>query len=188
MSLSTLVLEEGTREGDPNKLWESLIVGPDVAVDILFDDVKSYSWSSNPTRNFAAWTMILGGSDRLIRVLIGKRAGDQFANGTGRQGAVVRLRHKYVARLHFVLQNYETRFPEVMGFRRIAVDAEQPGGLNGFIAELKERNDWLESEYENYSNGPWPLEVLAHRTGLDGRVPFGGVGRTEQAAREARSP
>jgi PIN domain associated with the TPR-GreAB-C-PIN system len=43
----------------------------------------------------------------------------------------------------------------------------QLSGLDRFIAELKERSDWLEVEYESYSNGPWPIEVLAHRIGLD---------------------
>jgi PIN domain associated with the TPR-GreAB-C-PIN system len=168
MSLSSLVLEQGSREGTSASLWGAPVVGPDVAVDIRYDDGQELFVVVEPDPTLCrldndSWEI----THPLIRTLIGKRVGDQFTDGGGRQGTVVRLRHKYVARLHFVLQNYETRFPEIMGVRSIPVDAEKPGGLDRFIAELKERSDWLEVEYESYSNGPWPIEVLAHRIGQD---------------------
>ncbi len=31
----------------------------------------------------------------------------------------------------------------------------------------KARHDWFEQEQEQYSTGPWPIGVLAHRLGLD---------------------
>ncbi len=168
MTLSTLILEEGWRGGDRVKLWDTPIIRPDVAVDLRFDDGEELFVVIEPDEGLCSldkesWEP----THPLVRTLIGKRAGDQFTDPTGRHGTVAKLRHKYVARLHFVLQNYQTRFPEVMGFRRIAIDAEQTGGLNALISELKERNDWLEGEYESYSNGPWFLGVLAHRIGLD---------------------
>ncbi len=168
LTLSTLVLEEGWRGSDRVKLWDTSIIGPDVAVDLRYDDGRELFLVVEPDAELRSldnksWEL----THPLVRALIGKRARDQFVDPTGRSGSVVKLRHKYVARLHFVLQNYETRFPEVMGIRRIPVDATQPGGLNDLISELKERNDWVEGEYESYSNGPWPLGVLAHRIGLD---------------------
>jgi cellulose synthase operon protein C len=65
------------------------------------------------------------------------------------------------------LQNYESRFPDVAGFRRVPINVEQPNGLDEFIVELKARRDWFEQEQEQYSNAPWPLGLLARRLGGD---------------------
>lgn len=103
----------------------------------------------------------------LVRSLMGLKAGDRFTGPSGSERTIVQLRHKYVARLHFVMQNHEVRFPEIMGFRSVSIDVEQPGGLDDFIQELKSRHDRVEEEQEKYRNGPWPISVLAHRLGLD---------------------
>ena len=87
-----------------------------------------------------------------------------------RQGTITQLRHKYVARLHYVLEHYEARFPAIHGFRNMRVDLEKPDGLNEFIAELKGRREWIEViEQEQYRNGPWLIALLAQRVGLDVR-------------------
>ena len=78
-----------------------------------------------------------------------------------------RIRHKYVARLHYVLEHHETRFPEILGFRRITVDFERAGGLDALIAQLKARHDWIQEEMNQYLNGPMPIGVFAHRVGMD---------------------
>ena len=65
------------------------------------------------------------------------------------------------------MKRHEARFPGIVGFKSVSVDAERPGGLDELIAELKSRRDWVEQEEEQYRNGRWPLGVLAHRHGLD---------------------
>ena len=79
----------------------------------------------------------------LVRAVRGLRAGERFAGPDGREGVVRQIRHKYVARLHYVLEHYETRFPEISGFRQITVDLEHSGGLDGLISQLKARRDWI---------------------------------------------
>jgi hypothetical protein len=106
---------------------------------------------------------------------MGLAQGARFTDAAGREGAVVQLRHKYIARLHYILQRHEVRFPEVQGFRSLPVDVERPGGLDELLAELKARRDWFEEEQEKYRNGPWPLGVLAHRLGLDTIEGSGGL-------------
>ena len=65
------------------------------------------------------------------------------------------------------MEHHESRFPEIQGFRKIAIDTDTPDGLDGMIAELKARHDWFEEEQEQYRNGAMPLAVLAHRLGHD---------------------
>ena len=77
------------------------------------------------------------------------------------------IRHKYVARLHYVLEHHETQFPEILGFRRITVDFERAGGLDALIAQLKARHDWIQEEMNRYLNGPMQIGVFAHRIGMD---------------------
>jgi hypothetical protein len=98
------------------------------------------------------------------------------------------------------LEHFETRFPTIEGFRRVSVDAKQPGGLDELIAQLKARRDWFEQEQEQYRNGPWSLGLLAHRLGLDVidvadglasqgiplKVAMGDVPERQQAARAVR--
>jgi hypothetical protein len=72
-----------------------------------------------------------------------------------------------VARLHHVLANHQTRFPEVNGFRRIAVGVHEPDGLAALVRELRDRSDWFDDEHGAYLTGPLPLGALAMRLGLD---------------------
>jgi hypothetical protein len=73
------------------------------------------------------------------------------------------------------MEHHDTRFPEIAGFKRVSVDVEQPGGLDGLIAQVKARRDWIEEEESQYLNGPMPLGVLAHRVGMDTIEVAGGL-------------
>jgi hypothetical protein len=73
------------------------------------------------------------------------------------------------------MEHHETRFPEITGFKRVSVNVEQPGGLDGLIAQLRARRDWIEEEESQYLNGPMPLGVLAHRVGMDTIEVAGGL-------------
>src|SRR3546814_20868505 len=71
---------------------------------------------------------------------------DLFKTSEGREGTVLQLRHKYVARMHFVMENYETRFPTVFWIKQIAFDPEKEGGLDQILEELKARREWVAAE------------------------------------------
>jgi hypothetical protein len=168
MTLSMLVLEEGWGEADERRAWDAPLVAPNVAVNLHYDDGEDLFFVIEPDAGLRkldedSWEP----EHALVGALTGLAAGARFLDPTGREGTITQLRHKYVARLHYVLQHYEARFPTVQGFRRVPVDVERPDGLDSVIAELKARRDWIEQEQEQYRNGPWPLGILAHRLGLD---------------------
>jgi tetratricopeptide (TPR) repeat protein len=166
MTLCALVL--GLTRKDRPGLWDAPVVAPDVAVNLRYDDGEELFIVVEPDTNLRRLDNESWEPDHaLVRALMGLAQGARFTDPTGREGMIAQLRHKYVARLHYILQRHEARFPEIEGFRRVPVDVERPGGLDEFIAELKARHDWFEEEQENYRNGPWPLGVLAHRLGLD---------------------
>lgn len=168
MTLSAPVLKEGRGSADGPRLWDAPVVAPNVAVDLRFDDGEEIFFVAEPDASLRkldekSWEP----EHPLVRSVLGLAAGARFEGQNGRAGMITMLRHKYVARFHYVLEHFEGRFPTVQGFRRVSVDFEQPGGLDKLIAELKARHDWFEQEQEQYRNGPWPLGVLAHRLGLD---------------------
>jgi predicted Zn-dependent protease len=168
MTLSVLVLEEGRGEESGSRAWDTPIVSQNAAVNVRYDDAEELFVVIEPDADLRrldneSWEP----EHPLVRTLTGMKAGDRFTDPSGREGTITQLRHKYVARLHFVMKNHEARFPEIMGFRSVSLNVEQPGGLDEFIQELKARHDWFEEEQEKYRNGPWPIGVLAHRLGLD---------------------
>lgn len=168
MTLSMLVLDEGRGDENQPRLWNATVVGPDAAVDLRYDDGTETFVVVEPDVRLrkldpASWEP----NHALVKAVTGLGTGARFAGPDGREGVIAQIRHKYVARLHYVLEHHEARFPEITGFRRVTVHVEQPGGLDGLIAQLKARRDWIQEEEEHYLNGPWPLGVLAHRLGMD---------------------
>jgi predicted Zn-dependent protease len=166
MTLSAVVLAEGWGE-DESKRWEAPIVAANVAVDLEYEDGEKRFLVIEPDAELRrlddeSWEP----AHPLVKELMGLHGRDRFSHA-GRSGTVVQLRHKYVARLHYVMEHHEARFPEIFGFRRVPVDVEQPGGLDTLLAELKGRQDWIKEEQDKYLNSPWPIGVLAHRVGLD---------------------
>lgn len=168
MTLSIIVLKEGQGEEDTPRIWGAPVVAPNVAVDLRYEDGEEVFLVVEPDAGLRKLDDESWEPDHpLVKSLIGLAVGDRFTGPTGRKGVIAQLRHKYVARFHYILHNHEARFPMIAGFRKVAVDAEQPGGLDNLIAELTARRDWIRAEEEHYSNGPWPIGVLAHRLGLD---------------------
>ena len=168
MTLSMLVLDEGRGEEDKPGLWDVTEVSPDAAVDLTYDDGSTLFFVVEPNvllrkLDPQSWEP----EHALVRAVAGLRAGAQFVGPDGREGVIKQLRHKYVARLHYVMEHHEARFPEITGFRRVPVDVDQPGGLDGLIAAVKARHDWVQEEENQYRNGPVPLGIFAHRLGMD---------------------
>jgi cellulose synthase operon protein C len=201
MALSMLVLEEGRGEANRSRHFEAPLVAPNVAVDLRYDDGEQVLFVIEPDADLRKLDVQSWEPDHpLIQALTGLAVGARFTAPTGRKGVIAQLRHKYVARLHYVLEHHETRFPTVQGFRKVPVDFEKPGGLDEMIAELKARHDWYEREQEQYRSGPWPLGVLAYRLGLDVidaaasltskgiplKVAMGAESEREEAARAVR--
>jgi tetratricopeptide (TPR) repeat protein len=168
MTLSMLLFEEGRRNQYARQLQEMKLVGPNAAVDIVYDDGSTVFFVVEPDEGIRKLDQESWEPDHpLVRTVDGLGVGVGFVRSDGRKGEIRQVRHKYVARLHYVMEHYETRFPEISGFQRIAIDFEQPGGLEPFIARMKERHDWVAEEEGRYVNEIMPLAVLAHRLGMD---------------------
>ena len=166
MTLSAVVLDVGPGRDDAR--WKSDTIGPDAAIDLLYDDGSKFFFvieSDAQLRSLdeSSWEP----SHRLAAAVRGLVVGAKFVGPDGRSGVVADVRHKYVARLHYVLENYEKRFPTIFGVKQVPVDIEKEGGLDHVIAELKARRDYVAEEEERYFKGPWPLEAFAKRIGVD---------------------
>jgi cellulose synthase operon protein C len=168
MSLSSLVLNEGRGMDSGLRNWDAPVVAHNVAVDIRYDDGEETFLVVEPDPKLRqldpeSWEP----EHPLVQTISGLAKGTRFSYPQGRNATIVDLRHKYVARTHYVMKNHDSRFPEIFGFRKISGDVEQPGGLDALIAELKERNEWFVQEQEQYRNANWPIGVLARRLGCD---------------------
>ena len=110
-----------------------------------------------------------------VAALMGLSTGDTFTLPDGRGGHIADVRHKFVARMQTVLQDFENRFPSANGFRSIRVDVEAEGGLDAIKAVLKDRRDFVESEADAYEKNQLPLAIFAHRVGISPIDAAGGL-------------
>jgi cellulose synthase operon protein C len=145
MLLSTLILVDERGKVEARQSWETPVVAANVAVNLRYDNGDELFIVVEPDAELRRLdTESWEPGHSLVQRLNGLKVGDRFISPTGREGAVVQLRHKCVARLHYVMQNYEARFPEVFGFRRVDVDVTCPDGLDPLIKEITARREWFE--------------------------------------------
>lgn len=168
MTLVKVVLGEGQKAERDDALWTARAVGPDMAVDIKYEDGEERFFVIEPDPSVRkldgdAWEP----HHSLIRSLTGLSVGDEFTDPNGRKGKINQIRHKVVARFHYILDHYELRFPEQQGFRSIRMDPDHPDGMADMIAVLKARVGWATEELEQYRRGNSPLALLAARLGTD---------------------
>ena len=167
-ALMGAVLDLGRPAAERDGLWQADAVEADTAVDVAFDDGRKRFFVVEADQGLRRVDPdALEPDHPTVRVLMGKSKGHRFTDEAGREGTIADIRHKFVARLHWVMQHYEERFPDQQGFRSIQVDVSEPGGLDGIIAVAKERHDWVRREEEQYLAQPWPLAYLALRLGID---------------------
>jgi tetratricopeptide (TPR) repeat protein len=169
MTLFSILFRIEQKEGEDSVArWCVERVALDTAVDLRYDDGENIFFivESDPAL-LQIDTESLEPEHRLVKTLMGLEVGDRFVDADGREGTVTQLRHKYIARLHYIKEHYEKRFPEIFGIRRMRVEPTRPDGLNQFIEELKAHRESLEQEQEHYLRQNWPLGVLAHRLGHD---------------------
>ena len=163
-------VEQKESEGSTAR-WQAEAVAPDTAVDLRYDDGEEIFFIIESDAALRKHEDSWEPNHRLVKTLMGLKVGDRFVDADGREGTVTQLRHKYIARLHYIMEHYEKRFPEIFGIRRMKVDTSRPDGLNQLIEELieeiKTHKDSVEQEQENYLRQNWPLGVLAHRLGHD---------------------
>jgi Flp pilus assembly protein TadD len=164
-----LVLSEGTKLADSDEPWDPKVVCENAAVDIEYDDGKKQFVIVEPDAALRRLDADSWEPDHpLIRKIMGSSVDARFTNpATGKPGTIRQIRHKYIAKHHFVFTNHEARFPDVPAFRSISVDVSSSEGLAPLLEQLKARYDFAAQEQDTYQNGPWPLAIFAHRVGCD---------------------
>lgn len=168
MTLSSMTIREGQDRSDRPSEWSPVVVANDVAVDVEYDDGGKLFFIVEPDQKLRTMDQESWEPDHsLVKVILGLGVDGKFEGPDGRGGRVTQLRHKIVARFHYVLANYENRFPEVFGLKSMTVDPERPDGLDDLIAQLKERHDWVMAEQEKHLASGLPIDVLASRLGAD---------------------
>jgi cellulose synthase operon protein C len=101
-----------------------------------------------------------------VLAVVGLSTGAAFTLPDGRAGTVGDLRHKFVARMQAVLQEFEQRFPAADGFRSFKIDLEAEGGLDAIKSLVKDRADFVDDQANAYEAGALPLAVFAHNIGV----------------------
>jgi hypothetical protein len=169
LCFSGLVFREGMNPETSERSWDLKAVCEYAAVDIDYADGEKLYIIIEPDSLLRRLDAESWEPDHpLVRQMTGLAVGQQFTNASnGKSGTIRQIRHKYVAKHHYVLANHEARFPNVSAFRSVSVDVSAPDGLAPLLEELRARHDWVEQEQESYRKGPWPLAILAHRVGCD---------------------
>ncbi|MCK1668984.1 tetratricopeptide repeat protein [Bradyrhizobium sp. 153] len=164
-----LVLREGSKLANSDGPWDATIVGENAAVDIEYENGEKQLVIVEPDAALRRLDEDSWEPDHpLIRTISGLSVDASFTNpATGKQGTIRQIRHKYIAKYHFVFANHEARFPDVAAFRSVSVDVSKPEGLAPLLEQLKARRDFAAQEQDNYQTGPWPLAIFADRVGCD---------------------
>ena len=168
LMLSRLVLGRGELQEEQKQAWDVHAVAQDVAVDIRYDDGAELFFVVEPNETIRrldgdSWEP----SHPLISLIFAQPKGARFTDQSGKHGTIVDLRHKIVARFHYILKNFQIRFPKLRFFWSISVSPENPGGLDELLAQLRERQDWLKQQVDSYTRSNWPLGMLAEALGVD---------------------
>lgn len=166
---SGLVLRESTDIQAAAEDWKVAAVADNAAVDMEYDDGEKGFIIIEPDPAIRRLDADSWEPDhQLSQAIMGLKVGDRFTNpANSKSGTIREIRHKYVAKYHFVIANHETRFPTVGAIRSMSIDVSTPEGIAPILEELKARRDWVEQEQSEYLNGISPLAVLGHRIGCD---------------------
>ena len=174
MAFSSVLLSEGNGSG--TKSWDMPSVAPDAAVDVTFDDGERQFFVIESDAELLRLDLDSREPDHpLAAAVSAKVVGNEFTV-EGRKGQINGIRHKYVARFHYILENYEKRFPTIFGFRGVKFDPGSPDGLDDVKAQLAARDNWVRAQSELYQSGNIPLAVLAMNTGSNSIDAASGVG------------
>ncbi|USI73921.1 tetratricopeptide repeat protein [Sphingomonas morindae] len=168
MTLTSMTIRKGPQDAGRPDNWFPDAVGTDVAIDIEYANGSTAFLVVEPDKELRALDPQSWEPEHpLVKAAWGLRVDDEFTAPDGRSARITKLRHKIVARFHYVLANYEERFPDVFGLRSMTVDPESPNGLDEVIAELKERRDWVLAEQERHLASGMPIDLLAARLHMD---------------------
>ncbi len=174
LALSGIIMGVGRNLED--RRWEVGVVGNDAAVDIEYEDGTTRFFVIEPDASLRKIDPQAFEPHHPLAVqLAGASVGTEVIDGEGRHGTISKVRHKYVARFHYVIENFQARFPGSSGFRRIVLGPEAEDTIAAVRAEAKARQEWIDQEQRGYLEGSMPLALLAYRVGADVTEAAGGI-------------
>ena len=183
MTLSAIVLEEGRTQQD---LWTKDEVDVDAAVNVRFEDGEERFVVVEPNPGLRRLDPESVEPDHPLIARIWKLSpGAEFVTEEGRKGTIVNIRHKFVARFHYILDHHQDRFPKIAGFQRVTVDTKSEDAFSSVTEMAKARRDWIEQEKQLWLTSAMPLAMLARRLNLDVIEVAGGVVQSGQRLRVA---
>ncbi len=166
MTMSSIVIEQGRSLED--RRWDMPVVAPDAAVDVTFEDGAKRFFVVEANASLRRFDQdAVEPTHALVQATTGLSAGSPFQDETGRSGVIDAVRHKYVARFHYVAEHFEGRFPDTSGFRSITLGADTTEMVEQLLEQARARADWIRQEQEQYENGNVPLGLFAIRVGTD---------------------
>ncbi|MEQ8824262.1 MAG: tetratricopeptide repeat protein [Filomicrobium sp.] len=173
MGLSSVILAEGRWSGEKAELWDMPEVQINAAVEFCTLDeegnrskttlvnIEPDSHLRNLDEN--SWEP----EHKLAQLFLGHKAGDVLEADDGQKFVIVSVRHKYVARLHDIMNNSETRFPGGAVFKKVEVDTEKPTQTPALVEQLSKQHEASEVERQAYLAGRVPLALYAAKLGAD---------------------
>lgn len=166
MALSSIVLWEGRDVGEAR--WTIGEVALDAAVDLEFEDGEKRLFVVESDTELRRIDPDSVEPDHLlIKLFWGKKQGDEFETVDGRKGRIAAIRHKFVARFHYILEHHGDRFPDVAGFKRVTFNPDDPNPFESVTELAKSRREWIDEEQERWSKTAQPLALFARRMGAD---------------------
>ena len=180
MAISASVLAIGT-----SREHASDLLGTEIAEDYSFEiekpngDTQKYI-IENDSRIFDLREENLCSNHPIAQAVLGKSVGDEFHwpnSKTNKVARVTSVKHKILDTFHFVLAQYEERFPGGNAFKSISVDPSTDQGLDEIKAILQERAEYSQDKAKEYAEGRYPMAILGHHLGLDAIDTFLGLYR-----------
>lgn len=170
MAISASVLAIGTSREHANDL-----LGTEITEDYSFEiekpngDTQKYI-IENDSRIFDLREENIHSEHPISKAVLQKYAGDEFQwpySKTGEVARVLSVKHKIIDAFHYILAQYEERFPGGNAFKSISIDPSTDHGLDEIKAILQERAEYSQDKAKEYAEGRYPIAILGHHLGLD---------------------
>lgn len=170
MALSSSVLAFGRPQGADDVL-DLQTVGVDAAVVVRRPNGTEQTFViESDSRVYSLRDENLSPDHPIAKAATGLRSGDRFvwpANNDPGEATILSVKHKAVDAFHFVLRRFEEQFPGIAGFKSVSFDPAREDGLEEMKAVLQHRAEYAQLKADEYSEGKYPLVVLAHHLGID---------------------
>ncbi|QFS96076.1 hypothetical protein FIV06_01510 [Labrenzia sp. THAF191b] len=169
MALSASVLAFGRPPGTADNITAT-VVQEGSTFEVLKSDESKLSFTIETNEELFALREGNIGRDHPVAVAaLGKEVNEEFDWPLKGQGVakIISVKHKVLAAFHQIIEKFEEQFPEASGFKSVSVNFSSEDGLDEMKAMLRQRADYSQQKAKEYSEGTYPLYILAFHLGID---------------------